>query len=310
MAGAISSFGAAILTGTSLLCSCATHDSTGVPSAEATFNRSAGAGDWLFITLRLEDGQELLVLVDTGAPVSALDKSLERKLGKRLGQRQLHYVWKDAAAGEFKAPKLFLANTQLQTGSHVSTMDFSTDPARTNSTGRPLMGVLGMDCMRHYCIQLDFKARRMRFLAGRPPEPEALGRAFPLHVYPSGLSGYVTVGESFTATKRVKPILDTGCMADGILEPKEFEIALREQKMGLTRQFKHRLGFQQRVAYGCEATFGGETYTDLILAQAPPLVVGGQTNYLNAIGLPFLARHLVTLDFPRRTMFLRKGLSP
>jgi len=60
-------------------------------------------------------------------------------------------------------------------------------------------------------------------------------------------------------------------------------------------------------SYGCEATFGGETYTDLILAQAPPLVVGGRTNYLNAIGLPFLARHLVTLDFPRRTMYLKRS---
>jgi hypothetical protein len=76
---------------------------------------------------------------------------------------------------------------------------------------------------------------------------------------------------------------------------------------GLHAALLHPTGLQ---AYGCEATFGGETYTDLILAQAPPLVVGGRTNYLNAIGLPFLSRHLVTLDFPRRTMFLRKGLSP
>jgi len=39
----------------------------------------------VFVTLRLADGEKLLFLLDTGRPNTVLDKSLEPKLGKRLG---------------------------------------------------------------------------------------------------------------------------------------------------------------------------------------------------------------------------------
>ena len=86
------------------LCSCATRDSVrSVLPAEVSFNREAGSGglwgDFLFVTLRLESGEELLFNVDTGAPVTVLDKSLTSRLGKRLGERQLHYAWRDRTAG-------------------------------------------------------------------------------------------------------------------------------------------------------------------------------------------------------------------
>src|SRR5688500_8190871 len=67
-----------------LLCSCATapiwlfpNDSLRpqIPS-EAAFNKGAGRGEFLFLPLRLEDGAEVLFLVDTGAPVTVLDNSL------------------------------------------------------------------------------------------------------------------------------------------------------------------------------------------------------------------------------------------
>jgi hypothetical protein len=64
-----------------LLCSCAMRDSarSALP-AEAAFNEGAGAGglwsEHLLVTLRLETGEELLFIVDTGAPITVLDKSL------------------------------------------------------------------------------------------------------------------------------------------------------------------------------------------------------------------------------------------
>src|SRR5207302_5736049 len=70
------------------LCSCAmpsiwfSHDS--VPPelpAAVSFNPGAGRGDLLYLTLRLETGEELLFLLDTGAAFTLLDKSLEQGLG-------------------------------------------------------------------------------------------------------------------------------------------------------------------------------------------------------------------------------------
>src|SRR5256885_637469 len=75
-----------------LLCSCATTpnwDADGsirppLP-AETYFNKGAGRGDWLFLKLRLESGEEPLFALDTGMSVTILDKSLEPRLGKSLG---------------------------------------------------------------------------------------------------------------------------------------------------------------------------------------------------------------------------------
>ena len=53
-----------------------------------------------------------------------------------------------------------------------------------------------------------------------------------------------------------------------------------------------------------QATFGAETYDNVVIDKSPTLLSDGHTNYLNAIGLRFLGRHLVTLDFPNRMIYL------
>ena len=75
-----------------LWCSCTTFpnwdadDSIRPPlPAETSFEKAAGRGDLVCLKLRLERGGELLFALDTGAQVTLLDKSLEPKLGKRLG---------------------------------------------------------------------------------------------------------------------------------------------------------------------------------------------------------------------------------
>jgi hypothetical protein len=148
-----------------LLCSCATrHSVRPILPAEAAFNKGAGSGGlWgnlLFVTLRLESGEELLFNVDTGAPVTVLDKSLEPRLGKRLSERQLHYAWQDRTGGAYRAPKLYIGNTRLQTGDRVWTDDLSDTHHPTNTPSRPVLGILGMNCLRHYAIQLDFASAK------------------------------------------------------------------------------------------------------------------------------------------------------
>ena len=81
-----------------LFCSCATtpEPSAIIPAsdlpADVTMNKEAGRGNWLFVTLRLESGDELPFFVDTGMTVTLLDKSLEPKLGKRLGTGKVMHV--------------------------------------------------------------------------------------------------------------------------------------------------------------------------------------------------------------------------
>jgi hypothetical protein len=251
------------------LCSCATkpQQSLIVPAtelpADVQINKEAGRGGHLMITVRLENGEELPMMVDTGAPLTVFDKSLESKLGKQRGTIKIRMVqgtWQKDAM--FKSPKLYLQNTALRLGSVVATHDFKGHP----------MGILGMDCLKHYCIQLDFQAGKMRFLGPGEVNVTNCGKAFPLtseHNYPfihqAGLFG-----------ENTNLLVDLGCDIDGLYGEKTNK------------------GFG---VYLPECKWAGDSYTNLTIVFV---------KNFNVIGLGFLARHLVTFDFPSNKIYLKQ----
>src|SRR2546425_1499457 len=169
-----------------LLSSCATApiwfpaDSIRPPlPTEISLNKGAGRGDNLFVTLRLDTGEELLFLVDTGSPCTVFDKSLEPKLGKRLGTTKVKWPGGKGRGSVYRAPKLYLDRTELLTAPRVLTLDLTPLPLLP---GRPVRGILGMDCLRHYCVHLDFESGKMRFLDPDHLGRGNLGKAFPLRI--------------------------------------------------------------------------------------------------------------------------------
>jgi hypothetical protein len=263
-----------------LLCSCATtHHPSAImlPSAlpaDVTMNEDAGRGNWLFVTLRLKSGEELPFMVDTGAPGTVLDKSMEPKSGKRLGTVTITTLdCGTQKSGRYVTPRLYLGNTRLMTGRNIVTFDFKQLSFRA---GRPIMGVLGMDCLRHYCIQLDFEAGKIRFLDPDHVNAAGLGKAFPLTF--EGNRPFIH-HVSLTGGKGTNSLIDTGCHADGFV-PKN---TVRTNDSGTVRL--------------PECVWDDETCTNLIV---------GVGEDVNLLGLRFLARHLVTLNFPKSMMYLKQ----
>src|SRR5215469_14374389 len=113
-----------------LLCSCSTVappppaivveapivPATQLPPAQ-DINKDAGRGGLLFVTIGLEDGEKFPFIVDTGCPITFLDKSLERKLGKQLGQGTFHNIGSDGDIKVYATPKLYLDGVPLMTDS-------------------------------------------------------------------------------------------------------------------------------------------------------------------------------------------------
>jgi len=279
-----------------LWCSCATtpnsdaDDSVRPPlPAETPLNKGAGRGDLIRVTLHLKSGQEIPVMVDTGAPDTLLDKSLNPELGKCLGKKKFKITaMKKGTAAIYNAPELCLDGTQLLIGKRVSTADRNGDAA-----------LLGMDCLRHYCIQLDFGVRKLRFLDPDHLKTEELGEASPITISP--WTRHVHVREDFMGAKGAKWMIDTGLNIDGLLKRKLFKQALRAQHasaaQGESNGAKGVLG-----ALFPEAEFRGKTYTNLVFAEMPPK----EALPPRLIGLQFLARHLVTFNFPKRVMYLKR----
>lgn len=229
--------------------------------ADVPMNEEAGRGGKLFVTLRLDDGEELPFLLDTGASGTVLDKSLEPKLGKQLGTEPSNSWGGKGKANTYAAPKLYIGDTPLLTGNKVWTTDLN-HPS----------GILGMDCLKHYCVQLDFQSGKMRFLNSAGLNTNELGARYPLilkgglpYIRESGLVG----------CPNTELMIDVGCSVDGLTE--------KTLASGLARFLP-------------ECVWEGTTYSDIAVAAV---------DHANVIGIRFLARHLVTLDFPGRMMYLK-----
>lgn len=281
------------------LCSCATPEAIrpNLP-ADARMNTEAGRGDHLFVKLHLEGGEDLIFAVDTGFPVTVLDQSLELQLGKSIGTQRFRYGWIDRGFSRFKkyqSPKLYLGQTQLALGDHVLTDDLQL--LFQNFQKQSISGILGMDCLRHYCVQLDFAARTIHFPDSNQLDSQNLGRAFPLTIF----FGSPSTRADFCGVKNVRFHLDTGDYSDGALKPNFLKQALNGQKDDRKFYSTNGLEIARRLADLPQISFGGETYTNLTMKDSTFGISPGG----NLIGLRFLARHLVTFDFPKRIMYLK-----
>ena len=269
------------------LCSCATRDSIRPPlPADASFSQGAGRGGYLLLKLHLESGEDFNCVFDTGSSSTILGKALEPKLGKRLGT---DYTFGPAGVrtnGVYLAPKLYLGKTPLLTARQVMTDEMWDD-----------MALLGMDSLRHYCFQLDFTSNKIRFLDPDHLDTNGLGKAFPITLTDDY---HVILHQNMLGVK--KWVIDAGAPMDAIMSARDFGRALRGQQImpvPATVRIKNK---NSRGACIPMAEFGGNTYSNLFLEQQPQY---GEDRP-NMIGLNFLARNLVTFNFPKRMMYLKQ----
>jgi hypothetical protein len=271
------------------LCFCARENAVGAMlPAEVPINQEAGRGGWLVVTLRLESGEELPVVVDTGTSGTFLDKSLEPKLGKRLDTAEFQSWGTKKKVNVYAAPKVFLGGALLMMPPRIVTDDFK---SWASATGHPIMGMLSLDCLRNYCIQLDFAAGKMRFLDDEQADKQKWGKAFPI-VPLNSQDGRAAVAENLFGAQGPHSLIDSGISEDGWLMPRYFEQWTNRAAPPVTGAARFPNG-----------AFGGEKY---------PLVSLRRIDVeSDGIGLRFLARHLVTLDFPKQTLYLqRQSIGP
>ena len=267
-----------------LFCSCASKDFVR-PSlpGDLPINKNAGRGGLLVVTVRLQNGESVDLVLDTGTTGTVLDKSLEPKLGKPLGTT-LAQSWGVIYTNHvFAMPKLYLGDTPLLTDSQTITFDFKN---QSDGDGHRVLVILGWDCLRHYCIQLDFVAHKIRFLDDEHADKKSWGRAFPI-VDLNSKDERPAVTENLLGLHGPHAIIDSGCNFDGWLMPKYFQSWTNQTLPAATGE-----------ARSPEAMFDGKKYRSVDVEM--------KNVESDGIGLRFLARHLVTMDFPNRTLYLRR----
>ena len=256
--------------------------------AEIPINPEAGRGGPLIVHLRLESGEDLLFMLDTGTSGTTFDKSLESKLGKPLGTTTMKHWGVLTKENVYAMPKLFSGDVPLDVAGRTVTFDLN---GHADKSGRRLAGILGYDCLRHYCVQLDFAAGRMRFLDDDHADKSNWGKAFPI-VALNEKDSRPAVAENLLGLHGPHSLIDSGYPSDGWLMTNYFQQWTNTSVAVETGQARSPHG-----------KFAGEKY--------PLVFINRQDVESDGIGLRFLARHLVTLDFPNHTMYLaRQSIGP
>lgn len=254
-------------------------------------NRDAGRGNWIFVTVRLADGEALPFVLDTGAFSTLLDKSLEPELGQRIDSGTLRVFGAAHRMSQYEAPALYLGRTPLMmTGPYIFTDNLK---SLADYAGRPVKGMLGMDVLGHYCVQFDFVANQVRFLNDQHSDKRAWGTPYPLKDVGDGC---FAIPQNLTGAKGPASLIDSGCTYDGWLVPDLF------------REWTSRTAPPLGQARFPNAILGGALYTNVNLeGLKQKLFSSGDPHLrLNGIGLSFLSRNLVTLDFPQKTLYLKR----
>jgi predicted aspartyl protease len=254
-------------------------------------SKDAGRGNEIYVTIRLASGEALPFVLDTGTSWTVFDKSLEPKLGPRVATGSVWRWGMKEEAGIYVAPRLYLRGAQLlMTGTQVATDDFKSISAEA---GRPILGILGMDVLEHYCIQLDFETGKIHFLDSEHADKSKWGKAFPLTDIGDGC---LATSENLAGMKGSGSIIDTGCNYDGWLTAEVFQ-QWTNQTHQLASGEVHRP----------DGALGGKVYHNLNLRGLTTESHSSSDAHIqrNGIGLHFLSRHFVTLDFPNRTMYLK-----
>ena len=168
----------------------------------------------------------------------------------------------------------------------------------SGAMGHPLAGVLGLPAMKAFVIQIDYDKHRVRFLQpGNQPHGE-WGEVFAMQ----------TIGLPFPEVRvRVDGAeqalgIDTG--SDGCLDlPREAFDHLLDRVVGepviSLPTITDTGDIWLRAVRVPNTEIAGRDYSDLIYSETLASV--------DSLGLDFLERHLVTLDFPNNRLYLKPG---
>lgn len=238
-------------------------------------------------------GDKFLFLVDTGARRCAFDINLKNILGKHLGRKLLQTPAGQSSVETYEWPDATLNHLPLKTEEFVLCIDLT---QLREAINEPIYGVIGMDVLRACRLQIDFDGGLICFLNSLPDHPDKFGTRIPIELSSDGtprLLGVFAMGlsEGF--------LIDTGAQGNA-LRPELFDQLRKEKLIRLGGTFNsitvngEVMGDRGMLR---DLSVGSVTHDELRMARVRP----------SALGLRYLSRYLVTLDFPGRSVYLREG---
>jgi len=252
----------------------------------------AKAGGPILLPVALK-GKEYLFVLDTGCSHTVFDTSLKHELGdvKRIERGQ-------TAAGPmeaefFDAPEAFLGPFNMQDCGEVFCSNLR---MMSLIEGKRISGVIGLNFLRKYVVQIDFDKGVVSFLQPIKGQNPDWGEELEIN-YDS--IGWPHITGNIHDGIKVDFVIDTGNNSSGDLGSKIFKEIISKKEMETSETLAATAvgTIRLREARITNLRLGSFEYRDLIFGEG----------MLSCLGLSFLSRHLVTFDFPNNRIYLKKG---
>ncbi|MBN2588631.1 MAG: aspartyl protease family protein [Sedimentisphaerales bacterium] len=254
-------------------------------------------------------GQEYPFLLDTGATGTIFDDSFKDKLGNRFlwpksatlarGRKAKieYYRYPDASLGPLKFNDLNL----------IGVLDC--DLWFGSKTPIKYRGIIGMDILKKYIVQIDFDNGKVTFFKGKqefdlfsmfkpkenthPEWGEAIQMKNPLF---SNKRFFVT--GNLPDNTKAEFLIDSGWYTTNALNTKLFKKVKSEYPV---------FADDENITTDNEASQNRKIVNSFSLGNYEYENIMFQKNNESILGYDFLSRHIVTFDFPNKIMYFKKG---
>ncbi len=243
-------------------------------------------------------GKTYQFMLDTGSSFSTFDEILRPLLGKpRLSNERMGSDGKMHVEHVYYAPDAKLGDLSFRSGGAVLCVDL--DELR-QLIGLDIRGVIGMGFLRQYVMQIDCSAGVISFFkAGdEAAAPADWGQPSQMQRAPQGSP--LILGRLYD--KYEGPfVIDTGYGDTGTLSAKLFDRLRKEElfkgvsEMPIETTEGSAVGISARVD---GFSIGKLEYKNMIFDKAPGS---------SMLGMGFVRRQKLTLDFPNLKAYLQKG---
>lgn len=250
----------------------------------------ARGGELLLLPVTLK-GKKHLFLVDTGTTLNVYDTSLP--LGELKAEGTAEGADGPVTYSLFDPPDATVGYLSLSSLQPVCGTDLK---QVREASGQDIYGILGMDFLRRHVVRIDFDAGKFAFLKQAGNDP---GVAVPLTFSPTQAP---LISAEVAGWGREEFLVDTGWGMENcgslrrdlfrsLLDKKGLQVVGREHHLSANGVGQDRLGRAKGISAG------GLNVPDPVFGEAGK----------NLLGLGYLSRYTVTFDFPRQTMYLKKG---
>ena len=253
----------------------------------------AKSGDPILLPVTFIEKEHLFVL-DTGSSLTVYDTSLRHELGKVKKIEKGLTLGGPIKAEIFDAPEAFLGHLNLKDSNEVICLDLK---MISLIEGRKISGIIGMNFLKRYVIQIDFDHGTLSFLLPVEGQHPELGIELLLRY---DTMGWPQITGNILDDVKVKFVIDTGATgAAGSLDSMIFEEILSKKEIKTSEALSATASgiVRSREIRVSNLSVGAFKYDQLIF---------GEANWSHLV-LSFLSRHIVTFDFPNSMIYLKKG---